>query len=217
MTININPMLTTNAGGTFSTSLDGLMQGMTMDDPAVRNQLTGGILAPTETLPMWGGVPIGEQFPSGVPTPPLVTTIDRALGMYVYRATTAMASPAIATSMSGVAVFNQAHAMINTPQSPVPLADPGMGVSYYRFGSRARIAFQLDPASNPGAPPGAFSGAALFWVPANGWISLAAGVAMPANCRIVGFNLGNSMVVAYNAATGFATWVRNGNAILIEI
>jgi hypothetical protein len=29
--------------------------------------------------------------------------------------------------------------------------------------------------------------------------------------------MGNSMVVGYDPVTGFANWVRNGNAILLEI
>ena len=35
--------------------------------------------------------------------------------------------------------------MINTPQSPVPLAAPGMSVNYYRFGLNARLAVAMDP------------------------------------------------------------------------
>lgn len=215
MTISVNPIQTTNAAGTFSTSLDGLMQGMTMDDPAIRNQLTGGVVAATETLPMFGGVPISEQFPSTTPVPPLVTTIEHALGLQISRAIGPLVSPAIAGSMSGICVFNQAHNMINTPQSPVPVAEPGMTCHYYRFGSRARIAFAMDPASNPAT---LFPGVLLNWVAASGWISLAAGgIALPATVRMVGYNIGNSMTVAFNATTGFATWVRNGNAILLEI
>ena len=35
MSISLNPVITTNAAGTFKISLDGMMQGMAMDDPAI--------------------------------------------------------------------------------------------------------------------------------------------------------------------------------------
>ena len=214
--IAINPAITTNAAGTFSVSLDGLMQGMAMDDPAVRNQLTGGQLAQTETLPMFGGIPIAENIPPAVVLP--ARQMDSSLGMLITRATTgavAGGGPTLATTMTGISVFNQNHAAINSPQSPVPQVDPGMLVNYYRFGSRARIAFMMDPAFNPATA--GLTGPALSWVAASGWISNAGGIALPATTRIVGYNLGNSMTVLYNALTGFCTWVRNGNAILLEI
>jgi hypothetical protein len=220
--ISINPVITTNAAGTFSVSLDGLMQGMAMDDPAVRYQLTGGQLAPTEVLPMFGGVPIAEFIP---PIPPVnaITGLpmgwDPALQNSIQRATAAI--PA-----SGISVFNQNHAMINSPQSPVPQCDIGMLVNFYRFGSRARIAMAMDPAFNPviaapglpiagaGVPPAA----SFFFNIANQWVNATAAGGIPLfGCKIIGFNIGNSMVVAYDAASGFATWVRDGNAILLEI
>jgi len=42
-------------------------------------------------------------------------------------------------------VFNQDHAMVNSPQSPVPLAGSGMLVNFFRLGSGARIAVACDP------------------------------------------------------------------------
>jgi hypothetical protein len=224
--ISINPVITTNAAGTFSISLDGFIQGFAQDDPAVRYQLTGGQLASGETLPMFGGVPIHENFPSLVPTPPLVTTIDPALGLLISRATAgapAAGGPVAAGVMTGVSVFNQNHAMINSPQSPVPQADIGMLVNYYRFGSRARIAFAMDPAFNPATPPASTGPApALTWDVANQRIGITAAapltfLALPQTCRLVGYNLGNSMTIVYDAITGFATWNRIGNACLIEI
>ena len=62
--INIQPLLTTNAQGSFQTSAEGLMQGVAMDDPAVRNQLAGGVLAAAALLPMFGGVGITEKIVS---------------------------------------------------------------------------------------------------------------------------------------------------------
>src|SRR5277367_216300 len=114
--INLNPILTTNAANTFSVTLDGLMQGMAMDDPASRNWLTGGTLDPAETTPMFGGIPIYELLSAG----------ESAMRPIVKHATAA-------NLCTGISVFNQDHSMINTPQSPVPAALPGMLVNLYRW------------------------------------------------------------------------------------
>lgn len=141
-TVNINPTITTNAAGSFSTSTVGLIQGTAYDDPAVRNELAGGVLDPNETLPMWGGVGIYEHIPSGISgNAPAMTGFNETLGPIVGRASANTGSKALA----GFSVFNQAHAMLNTPQSPVPVALNGMNVEFYRFGSNARIAVACDP------------------------------------------------------------------------
>ena len=128
--ISINPLLTTNALGSFSTQSDGYVQGIALDDPSVRNYLAGGVLANAETLPMWGGVGIYEAIPAGG---------SSVLGSVIGRATSLAA-------LTGFSVFNQAHAGITTPQSPVPLTPSGGNVNFYRLGSGARIAVQADAA-----------------------------------------------------------------------
>ena len=141
-TINVNPTLTTNAAGSFMPSTVGLIQGVAFDDPAIRNALAGGVLNSTETLPMWGGVGIYEYIPSGVSGyAPNQTGFNAALGSLIGRSNGLTGSKALA----GFSVFNQAHAMINTPQSPVPAALNGMNVEFYRLGSGARIAVACDP------------------------------------------------------------------------
>lgn len=140
--ININPVVTTNAPGSFNISSEGYMQGTALNDPNVRNQLAGGVLALTETLPMWGGVGISED----VPTPGGSTGPSSALGGLIIRATQVpvSGSPA-AGDLTGFTVFDQDHSMVTSPQSPVPLAGQGMSVHFYRFGSNARIAVACDP------------------------------------------------------------------------
>jgi hypothetical protein len=201
-TLNINPIVTSNAAGTFSITLDGFIQGMAMDDPAVRYQLTGGQLDPAETTPMWGGVPIYEQLQAGEPSnKPLVKRSTSAL------------------LITGISVFNQAHAMINTPQSPVPLALPGMSVNLYRLGSLARIPMAMDPALASSLPGLAISPTALYWDPVNMFITATttSNYALPVGTKIIGWNVGNSMTVSYASGTGYATWVRTGNCILLQI
>ena len=133
--VTINPVLTTNAAGSFNVSSVGTVQGTFYDDPAVRYALAGGVLASTETLPMWGGGGIYEDVPGAAGGP------ADELGGLVGRAT----SLASTKALSGFSVFNQAHGMIQSPQSPVPLAGTYMQVNFFRLGSGARIAVACDP------------------------------------------------------------------------
>ena len=102
--LNINPMATTNAPGTFRILSDGFIQGIAMDDPAIRNFLAGGVLSPNETLPMWGGVGISEL----IAPPDSATTHTTALGNDIQRAT----GLATTLALTGFSVFDQAHAMV---------------------------------------------------------------------------------------------------------
>jgi hypothetical protein len=131
--ISFNPVLTTNASGSFNIQSEGYFQGTALNDPAVRNALAGGVLATTETLPMWGGVGIAEFVPGTSPNP--------ALGGNIKRATSLTG----ATALTGFSVFDQVHSMTTTPQSPVPLAGSSMSVNFYRLGSGARLALKAAP------------------------------------------------------------------------
>lgn len=150
--LNVNPTLTSNFAGGFSTQSYGLVQGIQQDDPAIRFALSGGILATTETLPMWGGVGIYANLPAA--------GSDTVLGRTVGRATTLTA--AAAGQMIGFSVFNQATAWISSPTSPVPTGGSGFTVPYLQFGSDARIAVQIDP-SLAASIQGSTIAPALFW------------------------------------------------------
>lgn len=140
-TVSFNPVLTSSAAGSFNVDADGYIQGTAMDDPSSRNWLSGGILATTETKPMWGGVAVSEAVPStaysatqnGVP----------AMGGQIIRATTVTAQAA--GELTGWCVFDQNYSAISSPQSPVPLVGTGMTLNFYRKGSNARIAVACDP------------------------------------------------------------------------
>ncbi|MEJ0017527.1 MAG: hypothetical protein WDN25_13370 [Acetobacteraceae bacterium] len=131
--IAFNPMMTTTFAGGFSAQSDGLVQGVAMDDPAVRFALAGGRLSTDETLPMWGGIGIFARIP----------TLNPELGPIVGRATTL--TQTAATGLTGFSVFNQAHSFLTAPQSPVPSAPGGAFVPFFPLGSGARIAVAMDP------------------------------------------------------------------------
>lgn len=294
--IAFNPMLTTVAGGSFNVQSDGFIQGQAMDDPSARYRLRSGVVAGDETIPMWGGVGIYELVPGPTSNP------SQALGGSVGRANV-IAGPA-AKQLTGFSVFDQAHNMINTPQSQVPLAASLMTANFYPLGSLARIAVKCDPSlvdlegqiittqvswdfvnqmlvpysapyaqttitgavwsntaggqvsftvgtdltadlnagddinvsgvvNTGGASTHAFNGpwtvvsvdathvvvsapaASSIGTYASGGVIIAGGGALPV--KILAVNIGNSMTVSYDPATGFANWDRNGNAALIQI
>lgn len=140
--ITFNPVITSNAAGSFNISSDGYIQGTMMDDPSSRNWLAGGVLAATETKPMWGGVAVSESIPSSASS--ATSNAIPAMGSTIIRATTLTALAA--GVLTGFSTFNQAHHMISSPQSPVPLAGVGMGVEFFRMGTNTRIAVACDPA-----------------------------------------------------------------------
>jgi hypothetical protein len=135
----LNPMLLTNAAGTFNVSSDGYIQGTEMADPSSRNWLSGGILGPNETIPMWGGVGISETT---TPVSNLTSSPRRELGGYITRASQIAAG---AGQLTGFSVFTQDHSMLTTPQNPVPVAGSLMSVNFYRLGTNARIPVACDP------------------------------------------------------------------------
>jgi hypothetical protein len=131
-------MPTTNALGAFTISTDGGVQGTQMDDPETRWSLRSGIVAQTETIPMWGGVLIYEQIPT-----PGISNPRTELGPIIGRATTLTATNA--KGASGFSLFNQVYNAPITPQSGVPAAPSGMTFNYQRLGSGARIWVACDP------------------------------------------------------------------------
>lgn len=289
--VSINPFTTTNQVGSFGVKSDGYIQGFAMGEPAIRNSLAGGVIASTETLPMWGGVAIYENI-----------NASSVLGPNIGRATTN-------ASITGFSVFDQSTSWVNTPQSPVSLGSAGQTASFYRFGSQMHIPLAIDPslislsgglitqqvswdfnnqritsydASTPtisvtsltssysattglatiavvtaaasnvgavgdsinisGAVNGGTGGNAIingnfivtsftdnqhfsYQVPVSGsgiigtitgTIVLNQGTGALA-VQILDIQVGNSMIVVYNAATGFATWNKSGSCALVKI
>ena len=129
--------------GLFNATSTGVRQGTAYADPSTRYRLRAGLLATTETLPMWGGVGVFANVPGGsAGTVGSPGNPSYALGAIVGRATGLTGT----LKLAGFSVFDEAYGMITSPQSPVPLAGSGMQVNYYPLGSLARIAVACDPA-----------------------------------------------------------------------
>jgi hypothetical protein len=210
MTISINPQQITNAPNTFTISTYGGMQGMFVDDPAIRNELISALVAPSQTTPLWGGMGITESLPAaGVEAD--------SVGSIVALATSE-------ANLTGFTVFNQAHAMINSPQSPVPLASggsssdptaPGGAISIFRLGSGARIWVACSSATASAFAGGAVN-AAVYWDYTNQvLLSTAGGTALPGVKVLKVDTKGQSQIVVYSG--GLATWNYAGYAAMIQI
>jgi hypothetical protein len=199
--ITINPALVTNAPGSFYASSTGYVQGVQLDDPAKRYSLLSGIVSPSATTPMWGGEGVTVSLPTA-------GTEAGEIGAVLTLATAQ-------SNLNGFTVFNQSSAMIQSPQSPVPLAPAGGAINYVLIGSRARITVACSNTIAAALAGGAIN-AALYWDYTNQvLLNAPGGTAIPV--LVVDVNVGNSQIVTYNSGTGFATWTRNGSTAVIEI
>ena len=121
---SFNPIQTTNFGGQFQLTSDGYTQGQALADWSLMSQLRGGVLAATETLPMYPGVAIFENMPASGSSTFVTPTVGRATNLTANTAGT----------IAGFSVFNGWINGINNPQSPVPTAASNMGVNFFRLG-----------------------------------------------------------------------------------
>jgi hypothetical protein len=206
--IAFNPYVQTSAAGMFNIESDGFIVGTAMPDPAARFALSGGWLAQTETLPMFGGVAISEGIPTERSTAPVTPTRpDIALGEIITRATVMTAG---AGTITGFSVFDQNYAAVNTPQSPVPTVGSGGMVNFYRYGSGARVALAIDPTLV--TLEGGVITAQVSWDFTNQRIIAFAVTAIPV--KILAIKSSGCMVPVYTSGTGLTTWNYNGAAAL---
>lgn len=137
--IPFNYVPTVNAVGAFTVSTNGAVQGTAMDSPSHRFDLRSGVVAYTETLPMWGGVGIYEN----VPNDPSISTFPMSnFGSTIGRAT--ILTGTTGKVLTGFALFNQTHNAAISTQSNVPLAASGMTFNYARLGSGMQIVLGCD-------------------------------------------------------------------------
>lgn len=199
--LTINPALVTNASGSFYTSSNGYVQGVQLDDPAKRYALLSAVVSPSASAPMWGGEGVTVSLPTA-------GTEAGELGAVLTLATSQ-------ANLNGFTVFNQASAMIQSPQSPVPLAPASGAINYVLIGSGARIVVACSNAVATALAGGSIT-AALYWDYTNQVLLNAPG-GTAIVVKVVDVNVGNSQVVSYNSGTGFATWTRTGSTAVIEI
>lgn len=186
--IALAPMLTSTFAGGFEVSSFGLVQGVAMDDPAVRFALAGGVLDPSETLPMWGGVGIYANVPT-VGSGPLGPRVGRATSL----------TPSAAKGLIGFSSYNQATAALTSPQSPAPTMGSLMTVPYWPLGSGARLAVAIDPSLAATLQSGVSIGTQVSWDFNNQLLQ-------PYDASTATYSM-SSVTSSYNATTGVYTFV----------
>ena len=197
--MNINPAIQTNALGSFSVQSEGVIVGTAYPDPSTRFALAGGILDNSETMPIWGGVACEELIPSSAAASP-----NPSLGGHIKRATTV-------AQINGFTVFDQNYAAINAPQSPVPQTSIGGFVAFYRLGSGARIALEMDPALAIEGDPITQQ---VSWDFVNQKLVVFATTALPV--RVLRTFTGNCMAPVWSGLPNqFLTWNRNAAAAIV--
>lgn len=200
-TISFNPYGTSAPQNSFLLESQGYIQGAVDDDPSAYQWLAGGLLATTETLPMWGGVPIEEIVN-------LVGSGADALGGNIKRA-------ASQATVTGWSVWSAN--MVIASGAKVPLASVSNGVQFYRLGTNQRLATAADPALAAAISGDSISvaGAALYWDVTNYRVtttSTGGNFALPATTRLLSINT-NSKIVTYGSST--ASWSSGPAALLL--
>jgi hypothetical protein len=192
--ISFNPSLTTNVQNSFLLETQGYIQGFAMDDPSARMELSGGVLASTETLTMWGGVPITELVN-------VTGTGADGLGPLLKRATVASGTgaPSGAGETTAWSTFNQAHSMLITPGGLVPpQSAAGQYVAFFRVGTNIRLAVACAAALVTAAAAGVNVGQlALLWdTVAMNITSTSSGntIALPASTRLLSVNTNSKII-----------------------
>jgi hypothetical protein len=202
-TLSFNPYATQTPTGTFVNPTQGYTQGLALDDPSSRMWLEGATLATTETVTMWGGVPLSVAINQPA------TGFSEGLGPTVKRSTSQ-------GNTLGWSVFNQASSMVIAPGNNVPQAATGNYVSFYRNGSNARIPVNCDPALVAALTAGEFiNAAALYWSVTLYWVTLVttgSNFALPTTTVLRSVN-SNSKIVNYASASS-VTWTTGDTAII---
>lgn len=205
-TISFNPYATSFPVNPFVLQTQGYISGFAVDEPASRGWLRSGVLASTETIVMWGGVPVSQAINQN-------GNGSEQLGPQIKRATSA-------STTLGFSVFNQAAHMVLVPgATSVPTAATGNSVHFYRIGSgQVRIVVACDPALVSALTAGELTNgvATLYWNTTSMFLSASAtnAWALPSTIQLESVST-NSKVVSWNGTV--ASWSQPGDAAVIII
>lgn len=180
--VPFNPYATTNASGSFGVSSVGYIQGVPMDNPANMQDLYAGLLASTETLPMWGGVAVMNNIPI---QGNLIGNIQRADNY---------------ADISGFSVYSQDYAMLSSPQSPAPVTLIGGQVNWYPLGCGMLVPLAINATLAASLQNGTtLQSVQVSWDFTNQQIVTFNTTAL--SVKIVAIDTVNSLGVTYTAAT----------------
>jgi hypothetical protein len=221
---SINPAQQSNFAGTFFVSSDGYTQGDALDDPAIRFLLRKGIVSPSSTVPMWGGLLISESLTSNAIGGVGATAPGSDLQSILVVAANITAGNA--AGYTGVTVFNQATAMLQSAQQRVPIAPAAGAINFYRSGSGARIPLACTSTAAAAWSGGVVDPTTIFWDTVNLCLVSAAGaniIGPIPGMTLDAVSLGTSRTVNVSAnasgynTTGLANWLETGYTAIVRI
>lgn len=200
-TISLAPYSTTNSQNSFLLQTDGFVAGTFLDNPANRYQLEGGIIANSQSTPLWGGLPITLDVPA-----PGSGGASSGLGSTIVAATAE-------SNLDGFVVFNQASAGVISPSSNVPLYTAGMSANFVRTGSGLWLVLPVK-AADVNTIAGGGSNQAIYWDYTNNYVTVTSGGGGALGFQIIALNT-NSKVPSYNSGNGTANWSGSNTSVII--
>ena len=198
-----NPYVVTNVQDGFSVQSQGYWQGDLQDDPAGRYALSAGVVASTETLPMWGGIAVFEKTAGS-------STYDAVQG----GAAPIIGRATVSDTLAGFSVFNGSYSLPTTPQSPVPMGSPGNSFNFVRLGTGNRVAVKCNSAVL--ALVGSENPRTFGWDATNQQLVAAGAGTFDFSATLLAVTT-NGATVSYDSGTGFATWNTAGSVAVIII
>lgn len=194
-----NLMQTTSPQNSFLTQTQGYIQGVMWDDPTTQQWITTGMIAASETAPLWAGLPIVETGNSD-------TSGANQGGSQVSLATTI-------AGISGFCIANQGYNGVITNSNNVPMFSSGMSIPLVRLHTQARIVVAVDSAAVDSLISQPITTSLGWDFTNNALTTFVSGTALPA--WLLSINT-NSKIVSYNSTTGDANWT-TGPAALIQL
>lgn len=193
---------TTVSESSFLLESDGYVVGTFIDDPALRYQLEGGVVAAGQATPLYGGLPITLTVVA-----PNSQGGSSGLGETVTGATAE-------ANVDGWCVFNQAAAGLISAFSNVPLYYASQSINYVRVGSGLRVVLPVNPSAiNTIAGGGANQ--AIYWDYTNKRVDVTGTGAL--GYQIVALN-SNSKTITYAAGPPItANWAGGGSVIVVRV
>lgn len=198
-----NPFVITNVQDGFSVQSQGYWQGDLQDDPAVRFELSAGIVGSAQATPIWGGLAISEITAGS-------STYDAVQGGSAPN----IVSATVDSGISGFTVFNGSYSLPTTPQSPVPMANAGNSFNFIRVKTGARVVLACD--STILALVGSANPQTIYWDVTNLCLTTTSTSNIALTCTLLDVST-NGASVSYNSGTGFATWNTAANVAVIII
>lgn len=223
--ITLQPNVQTNFAGTFFSTSDGYTQGDALDDAAIRFSLRKGIVSPSATNPMFGGLAISESMSPGLTGGAFPFTGESDELQSILAAATNVTGGS-AGCYTGFTVFNQATALVQTAQSRVPASGAGGAINFYRAGCKARIPVQALLSAATAWLGGVVDPTTVYWDTVNLWVTNASGgnsIGPLTGAWIEAINTANSRVVNWNnnssgyTTTGQLNWIETGATAVLVI